>query len=77
MRRNLVAGRFEMWRLYMTDPASLPVCRLQRDTSSEVLRARHGSSPYNDTRQAAKPAHCFPPVFRIFNSNYVSGGECG
>ena len=38
MRRNICGGKFEMWRLFMTDANSLPVKKMMCDTSDNELR---------------------------------------
>ena len=48
MRRNLVEGRYEMWRLFMTDKDNLPVKKMTLDTQPEDLEILHNLSPYND-----------------------------
>ena len=47
MRRNVCQGRFEMWRLYLTDHDHLPVKKLTKDTTWRELRSSHRSSKYN------------------------------
>ena len=48
MRRNLTEGRYEMWRLFMTDQDNLPVKKMTKDTRPEDLEILHNLSPYND-----------------------------
>ena len=48
MRRNLTEGRYEMWRLFMTDQDNLPVKKMSKDTQPEDLEILHNLSPYND-----------------------------
>ena len=38
MRRNIFDGRFELWRLFMTDENSLPVKKMTKDTTKRELR---------------------------------------
>ena len=38
MMKNIVAGKFEMWRLFMTDKENLPVKKMMHDTSDRELR---------------------------------------
>ena len=38
MRRNICQGKFELWRLYLTDADSLPVKKMTKDTSFRELR---------------------------------------
>ena len=47
MRRNVVEGRFEMWRLFMTDKDHLPVKKMTAETSHRELRSAHRNSTYN------------------------------
>ena len=50
MRRNMVAGRYQLWRLFMTDENSLPVKKMSQDTTFRELRSCHMrsniSNPY-------------------------------
>jgi hypothetical protein len=49
MRRNLVAGRFELWRMFLTGAEHLPVVRVETGdpaSSSSALAAAHCSSPF-------------------------------
>ena len=47
MRRNVVEGRFEMWRLFMTEEGYLPVKKMTQNTSHRELRSAHRKSEYN------------------------------
>ena len=47
MRRNVAQGRFEMWRLFMTDKDHLPVKKMTAETSHRELRSAHRNSRYN------------------------------
>ena len=38
MRRNICQGKFELWRLYLTDKGSLPVKKMTKDTTFRELR---------------------------------------
>ena len=38
MRRNICQGKFELWRLFLTDADSLPVKKMTKDTSFRELR---------------------------------------
>ena len=38
MRRNICQGKFELWRLFLTDVDSLPVKKMTKDTSFRELR---------------------------------------
>ena len=38
MRRNICQGKFELWRLYLTDSGSLPVKKMTKDTTFRELR---------------------------------------
>ena len=38
MRRNICQGKFELWRLYLTDSESLPVKKMTKDTTFRELR---------------------------------------
>jgi len=64
MRRNIVNGKFEMWRLFMTDPESLPVKRMSKDTSFRELRSQHRNSPFNDHRRRVR-------IHRYWNEDYL------
>jgi len=37
MRRNMIGGRYQLWRLFMTDENSLPVQKMSQDTSFREL----------------------------------------
>ena len=41
MRRNICHGKFELWRLFLTDGDSLPVKKMTKDTSFRELRYNH------------------------------------
>jgi len=45
MRRNICHGKFELWRLFLTDGDSLPVKKMTKDTSFRELRTYHRHSP--------------------------------
>ena len=64
MRRNVVEGRFELWRLFMTGQSSLPVMRMSRDTSEEEVRAAHLTSPYTEERRRVR-------VNRYWNEQFL------
>ena len=38
MRRNICQGKFELWRLFLTDEDSLPVKKMTKNTSYRELR---------------------------------------
>ena len=38
MRQNICQGKFELWRLFLTDVDSLPVKKMTKDTSFRELR---------------------------------------
>lgn len=50
MRRNICNGRFELWRLFLTDADSLPVKKMSFDTTFRELRSSHRRSPFNQPR---------------------------
>ena len=54
MRRNIVKGKFEMWRLFMTDLESLPVKKMSRETTFRELRSQHRNSPFNDHKRRVR-----------------------
>ena len=54
MRRNIVNGRFEMWRLFMTDAESLPVKKMNRDTTFRELTMCHSKSKFNEDRRRVR-----------------------
>ena len=54
MRRNVVEGRFEMWRLFMTDKESCPVMKMSVDTTFRELRSRHRKCQFNDQRRRVR-----------------------
>ena len=64
MRRNVVGGRYELWRLFMTDQESLPVARMMADTSQEKLRAAHSHSPFAEERRRVR-------VNRYWNEDFL------
>ena len=44
MRRNICRGKFELWRLFMTDANSLPVKKMTKNTLEKELRSYHKHS---------------------------------
>ena len=38
MRRNICKGKFELWRLFLTDEESLPVKKMTKNTTYRELR---------------------------------------
>jgi len=64
MRRNMVQGRFELWRLYMTDKDTVPVQRMTRDTRPGDLQLTHAASPFNETRRRVR-------VNRYWNEEFL------
>ena len=51
MRRNLAAGKCEMWRLFMSDDKDcLPVRKMSPDTQPEFLGDLYSLSPYTGKR---------------------------
>ena len=44
MRRNICRGKFELWRLFMTDAKCLPVKKMTKNTLEEELRSYHKHS---------------------------------
>jgi len=63
MRRNIVSGRFEMWRLFMTNYESLPVKKMSWDTSSRELKRCHRNSPFNDQGRYVSIHSCWNENF--------------
>ena len=41
MRRNICSGKFELWRLYLSNQNHLPVKKMTKDTSFRELRSFH------------------------------------
>jgi len=72
MRRNIVEGRFEMFRLFMTDADSLPVKKMSWDTSFRELRSFHRKSPFNDTRRRVRINRYWNEDFLIVIQHNVS-----
>lgn len=64
MRRNISTGRFELWRLFMTDADSLPVKKMSKSTSFRELRSCHRKSPFNDQKRRVK-------ISRFWNEDYL------
>ena len=64
MRRNVVGGRYELWRLFMTDQSSQPVTRMSRETNVEDLRAAHLASPFTEERRRVR-------VNRYWNEEFL------
>ena len=65
MRRNLAAGKCEMWRLFMTDDKDcLPVRKMSPDTQPEFLGDLHSLSP--DTGKRA-----YVRVHRYWNEEFM------
>ena len=65
MRRNISNGRFELWRLFMTDADSLPVKKMSKSTSHRELRSSHRKSPFNDPSRRVK-------ISRFWNEDYLA-----
>ena len=64
MRRNVVDGRFEMWRLFMTDADSLPVKKMSWDTSFRELKKHHDRSQFSDNRRRVR-------INRYWNEDFL------
>jgi len=66
MRRNILSGKFEMWRLFMMDQESLPVKKMSKETTQRELRSQHRNSAFNDHRRRVKiHSHCWNKDFMI------------
>ena len=72
MRRNIVDGRFEMWRLFMTDAENLPVKKMSWDTSFRELNTFHSKSPFNDNRRRVRINRYWNEDFLIVIQHNVS-----
>ena len=64
MRRNLTAGKCEMWRLFMTYENCLPVRKMTQDTHSEDQAILHNLSPYLDQERQVR-------VNRYWNEEFL------
>jgi len=65
MRRNICQGKFELWRLYLTDADSLPVKKMTKDTSFRELRSYHRRS-----RKAKDPRRRVR-IHRYWNEDFL------
>ena len=54
MRRNVVSGNYEVWRLFMTDSESCPVMKMTSSTTFRELRSRQRKSSFNDMRRRVR-----------------------
>ena len=54
MRRNVVSGNYEVWRLFMTDKESCPVMKMTANTTFRELRSRQRRSNFNDLRRRVR-----------------------
>jgi hypothetical protein len=64
MRRNVCDGRFELWRLFLTDSDSLPVKKMSIDTTFRELRSEHRKSTFNHQTRRVK-------INRYWNEDYL------
>jgi len=65
MRRNICQGKFELWRLFLTDADSLPVKKMTKDTSFRELRSYHRHSPKaKDPRRRVR-------IHRYWNEDFL------
>lgn len=65
MRRNICQGKYELWRLFLTDQQSLPVKRMSKDTSFRELRSSHRHSKIaRDPRRRVR-------IHRYWNEDYL------
>ena len=64
MRRNLVEGRYEMWRMFMTGAEHMPVKKMTSETSFRELRSAHRGSPYVEGRRRVR-------INRYWNEDYL------
>ena len=63
MRKNVINGNYELWRLFMTDKESCPVIKMTSTTSFRELRTRHRKCQFNDQRRRVR-------ISRLENSFY-------
>ena len=54
MRRNVISGNYEVWRLFMTDKESCPVMKMTSNTTFRELRTRQRRSRFNDMRRRVR-----------------------
>lgn len=54
MRRNVCAGKFQLWRLYATDEEHCPVIEYSFNTSDRELRLKHRKSSKYDQRRRTR-----------------------
>lgn len=64
MRRNICSGRYELWRLFMTDEDSLPVKRMTEKTKFRELRSSHRRSSFNNPNRRVR-------INRYWNEDYL------
>lgn len=64
MRRNICQGRFELWRLFLTDGESLPVKQMNQNTSFRELRSLHRGSTYNRADRRVR-------IIRYWNEEFL------
>jgi len=65
MRRNVCQGRFEMWRLFMTDKDHLPVKKMTAKTTHRELRSAHRSSKYNTRERQVRISRYWTEEYMI------------
>ena len=54
MRKNVISGNYEVWRLFMTDKDSSPVVKMTSSTTFRELRSRQRRSNFNDMRRRVR-----------------------
>ena len=54
MRKNVISGNYEVWRLFMTDKDSSPVVKMTSGTTFRELRSQHRRCPFNDQRRRVR-----------------------
>ena len=65
MRRNICRGKFELWRLFMTDANCLPVKKMTKNTLEEELRSYHkGSLKAKDPKRRVR-------INRYWNEDFL------
>lgn len=64
MRRNICQGRFELWRLFLTDNESCPVKKMSKTTTDRELRSSHRRSTFNQPNRRVK-------INRYWNEDYL------
>ena len=71
MRRNICQGKFELWRLFLTDEGSLPVKKMNKNTTHRELRCDISIKSimnFRNIRPYSKPNFA-STIIEIFPSN--------